>query len=317
LDQAEPKTVDPKQLGLLIPEHIDLDFLSDLLSEPIRHFTWAHFDFTQGEVASHLQKGKVFQYQGGRFSEEEGQNHVELGILSPNDILEGSSSTLSPTFHEALVRRLYTKLQRGAIDGYYIYHPEDFLPHLGEPLFYETMGRLFESLEKLVREKILRRYGIKTWQGVRTTKQPLSLRQLVKQAELVAGSDHHHFRLIQVPMNLVMLEAFSRTTQEGQTVIEMAKEEQIELVAIDPLMGGMVSKLPSHVFEMMPPAPSKSLQALLFLLSCPDLHRVDITMTIPLEWQTLRLLLGLPLWDSEIWQKVFQNLALLSYHGAP
>src|SRR5207247_9258096 len=69
----------------------------------------------------------------------------------------------------------------------------------------------FEALEEAVRAGKIRRYGTATWNGYREDPSApgyLSLAELVGVARAVAGLDHH-FKVIQLPYNLAMPEAFT------------------------------------------------------------------------------------------------------------
>src|SRR5207249_11270702 len=75
-------------------------------------------------------------------------------------------------------------------------------------------------LERQVAAGRVGRYGVATWNGFRTrpdAREHLSLAELVREAEAVAGRGHH-FKVIQLPYNLAMHEAYASATQavEGE-----------------------------------------------------------------------------------------------------
>jgi aryl-alcohol dehydrogenase-like predicted oxidoreductase len=102
------------------------------------------------------------------------------------------------------------------IDVYFIHNPEE------ELLFFDrdvVMGRLREAfllMEELVSSGKLRYYGVATWNAFRISRgarQYISLQELVDLARSVAG-DTHHFKVIQLPYNMGMPEAYTLRNQE-------------------------------------------------------------------------------------------------------
>jgi hypothetical protein len=63
------------------------------------------------------------------------------------------------------------------------------------------------------------------------------LPELAEAPRQIAG-DQHHFRFIQLPFNLAMLEALTRPVEGGATVLEDAAQSGITVVASASLMQG-------------------------------------------------------------------------------
>src|SRR5207253_238745 len=82
--------------------------------------------------------------------------------------------------------------------------------------FNTRLLRAFEALESAVAAGKIRFYGTATWNGYRnepSTTDYLSLAEVTGLAAK-AGGDHHHFKAIQLPLNLGMTEALSMSNQK-------------------------------------------------------------------------------------------------------
>ncbi len=97
------------------------------------------------------------------------------------------------------------------LDIYYLHNPETQLGEVDRALFLRRIRETFVWLERAVAEEKIRHYGTATWNGYRQpsgAQDYLSLSELAAVAREVAG-DRHHFRVIQLPFNLAMTEAFN------------------------------------------------------------------------------------------------------------
>jgi aryl-alcohol dehydrogenase-like predicted oxidoreductase len=136
------------------------------------------------------------------------------GILSVDDLVDGCHA-LTPKYlaHQLDVSREALGLE--TLDLFHLHNPEQQLPHLGPEAFYAMIGRAFEACEGFVGAGKIRAYGVATWNGFRVPPGQaghLSLARLLEAATAAGGHDHH-FRWIQLPLNLAMPEAFLAPTQ--------------------------------------------------------------------------------------------------------
>lgn len=78
-------------------------------------------------------------------------------------------------------------------------------------MFFDRLTKAFEFLEEQVEKGKIQNYGIASYSCFRVKptedKMHLSLEKVYRLAEKVGGSDHH-FTYVQVPMNVMMPEAF-------------------------------------------------------------------------------------------------------------
>ena len=136
------------------------------------------------------------------------------GILSPEDLVDGCHA-LTPRYlaHQLEVSRAALGLE--TVDLFHLHNPEQQLAHLGPEGFYAMITRAFEACEGFVATGKIRAYGVATWNGFRVPPGQdghLSLARLLAAANS-AGGQSHHFRWIQLPLNLAMPEAYLSPTQ--------------------------------------------------------------------------------------------------------
>ena len=152
-------------------------------------------------------------------------------------------------------------------------------------------------------------YGTATWNGYRVDPgQPgyLSLAELVGAARDVGGSDHH-FKVIQLPYNLALPEAFTRANQsvDGEVVptLEAARRLGIYVMASASVYQGQLTHdLPGVVAEYLPGLETDAQRALQFVRSTPGIGTALVGMkavahveenavvgrTAPLPWEQFK-----------------------------
>jgi aryl-alcohol dehydrogenase-like predicted oxidoreductase len=186
------------------------------------------------------------------------QTFVMPGIITPNDVV-ADCHCMAPAY-------LKHQLE------FQSHEPQAFLPGCllsaqsrnaaqSHPLpaeFMTQMRAAFEVLEDAASQGKLRMYGTATWDGYRArigSRGHLSLEALVGLAREVGGKDHH-FKVIQLPYNLGMLEALAEQTQtlngSKVSVLEAAKALDLYVMASASILQGQLSReLPSEVREAL------------------------------------------------------------------
>jgi len=173
---------------------------------------------------------------------------IKTGIVTADDLVEGSHC-MTPRWLEAMIDLSRANLGLDTIDIYYLHNPESQLAVLSRDEFNVRIRRAFELLERKVAERRIRWYGTATWNGFRVApKDPgyLSLIDLVKIASEVGGKDHH-FRMIQLPYNLAMPEAFTAKNQKlpdgsAGSTLAAADATDIAVCASASLMQGRLTR---------------------------------------------------------------------------
>ena len=172
---------------------------------------------------------------------------------------------------------------------YYLHNPEQQLDYVQPARFRTLIRRAFTLLEEHVTRGDIRCYGCATWNGLRITPETrghLDLSELVSIARDVGG-DGHHFRVVQLPINLAMSEAIRTPTQKlgGRrtvSVLQAAAELNISVVASASLMQSrLVSDLPVAVRESFPALTTDAQRALAFVRTLPGVTSALVGMRRP------------------------------------
>ena len=201
---------------------------------------------------------------------------VDPGIVAPEDIV-GGGHALSPSFIAHQIKASQANLGLRTLDVYYLHNPEQQLDSVQPARLRTILRRAFALLEERVESVDIGCYGCATWNGLRTppdTRGHLDLSELVGIARDVGG-DNHHFRVVQLPINLAMSEAIRVPTQRlgGRRVVpplQATAELGISVVASASLMQSrLTSELPGAVRDTFPSLTTDAQRALAFVRSLP------------------------------------------------
>jgi aryl-alcohol dehydrogenase-like predicted oxidoreductase len=243
------------------------------------------------------------------------KHYLDQGVISKQDVVD-DCHCIAPAFIQDQIDKSLHNLKLETIDLYYLHNPEVQLFEISDIQFEERMLEAFLLLEENVRAGKIRNYGLATWNGFRqkaNTKGLLQLHKLVDIALKIAGSDHH-FKAVQLPYNLVMLEGAKMANQEldeeFHTFFHTASQLGMELFISSPLMQQKVLHLPNRVFEQLPVEQTRQLQALQFVCSTPAVTSALVGMKHPSHVQENLHLLLRPNWKDDEWQAVKSFLHL-------
>jgi aryl-alcohol dehydrogenase-like predicted oxidoreductase len=201
---------------------------------------------------------------------------VDPGIVSAEDV-GGGGHSLSPSFLAHQIQSSQANLGVRTLDVYYLHNPEQQLDYVQPARFRTMLRRAFALLEERVASGDIGCYGCATWNGMRT---PPDARGHLDITELVAiardvGGDDHHFRVVQVPVNLAMSEAVRAPTQKlgGRRVVPLlqaAAELGISVVASATLMQSrLTTGLPTALRETFPSLTTDAQRAIAFVRALP------------------------------------------------
>jgi aryl-alcohol dehydrogenase-like predicted oxidoreductase len=213
------------------------------------------------------------------------QTYVRTGILQPEDVV-GGGHVMTPSWLDDQLGRSLRNLGVAAVDVYYVHNPETQLASgVGRLPFLERVRAAFELLEAKAAAGRIGCYGVATWNGFRVppdAREHLSLAELVTAAEAVAGAAHH-FRVIQLPYNLAMPEAYATATQvvDGTrcTVVEAAERLGIAIVASASILQGQLAhRLPQTLADALPGLEAHAQRALQFVRSTPGITAALVGM---------------------------------------
>jgi aryl-alcohol dehydrogenase-like predicted oxidoreductase len=205
------------------------------------------------------------------------REYFDSGVLAPGDLVAGGHA-ITPRFIDDQLHRSMRNLGVQAIDCFYLHNPEQQLSSVTPRELYDRIRLAFEALESFVSQGTIGVYGVATWSALRLpagSAGHLSLYELAAAATQVAGSGHH-FRMVQLPVNLSMSEAVRVSTQRDPRgrlvhVVDAAAELGIDLVVSAPLLQGQLTQnLPDSVRELFP-GNTDAQRALAFARSLPVL----------------------------------------------
>ena len=212
--------------------------------------------------------------------------YVETGIIKPGDVAKGAHC-MTPRYLRDQIDRSRANLGLETLDVYYVHNPETQLGEVDRAEFMSRVRSAFGALEEAVSAGHTGHYGTATWTGYRVDPADpgyLPLAELVATARDVGGADHH-FKVIQLPYNLGMTEAFTRANQRVKDrvipVLEAARELGVSVVASASLHQGQLIRLPPVMTEYIPGFTTDAQRALQFVRSTPGIGTALVGMKTP------------------------------------
>ncbi|HZE27106.1 MAG TPA: aldo/keto reductase [Terriglobales bacterium] len=185
------------------------------------------------------------------------REYIETGILDPKE-LSGGMHSIAPHYLENQIERSRRNLGLETIDLFYLHNPESQLADSSPAVFRERLKRAFEMLERTVKAGALRYYGMATWNAFRVPDGSRDYISLPAAADLAreVGGPGHHFRFIQLPLNLAMPEAFGLANQtlgkKNVSVLTAAGQLGIAMVGSATLYQGRLTRgLPGSIQQTL------------------------------------------------------------------
>ena len=205
------------------------------------------------------------------------QNFVHPGIIGSADVVAGSHC-MTPRYLEHQIDQSLRNLGVNTIEIFYIHNPETQLSEIEHDEFYKRLRLAFGFLEGAVSSGKIRMYGTATWNAYRVAPGSadfMSIENVVQCARDVAG-DNHHFRVVQLPYNLAMTEAFSLANQtlNGKllTMLDASGELGLTVMASASLCQNRLSRNQRmFLSEHMPGLSTDSQRAIQFVRSTPGI----------------------------------------------
>jgi aryl-alcohol dehydrogenase-like predicted oxidoreductase len=231
-------------------------------------------------------KGGFIPYDGAPPRDAEAyvqKTFVMPGIFSPADVV-ADCHCMTPAYLRHQIDASRANLELACLDVYYLHNPETQLGQVSRLEFMARMRAAFAVLEEAVTLGKLRLYGTATWEGYRVpskAKGHLSLEALVRLAEDVGGKDHH-FKVIQLPYNLGMLEALVEKTQDlngaAASLLEAARALGIYVMISAPILQGkLAGGLPAELQQALGDG-TDAQRSLQFVRSTPGIGTALIGM---------------------------------------
>ncbi|MGQ0792650.1 MAG: aldo/keto reductase [Deltaproteobacteria bacterium] len=213
------------------------------------------------------------------------ENFFEPQIITPDELVS-RSHCIAPKYLENQLEQSLANLGLDGVDIYYIHNPEEQFQGVSREEFLKRIRAAFEMLERKVSEGKIKMYGTATWSGYRQgllANDGLSLEEIT-QAAREAGGANHHFKVIQLPLNLAMPEALVIKNQminrEAVSAIEAAAKFEISVVASSSILQSRLAKeLPKFIGEYLKGLKTDAQRAIQFTRSTPGIASALVGMS--------------------------------------
>lgn len=209
---------------------------------------------------------------------------VHPGIAQPEEIVAGCHC-MTPRYLAHQLDRSLSNLGLACLDAYYLHNPETQLQEVSREEFLKRIRAAFAFLEEAADQGKIRMYGTATWDGYRNNPQSrdhLMLEEIIQTARDIAGS-RHRFRIIQLPYNLGMPEAYNERTQRmneaWETTLVAAEEFGLYVMSSASILQGQLSRgLPEALATALPGLQTDAQRALQFVRSTPGMGTALVGM---------------------------------------
>lgn len=213
------------------------------------------------------------------------ETFVRTGVAVLADIA-GGSHCMTPKYLAHQIDQSLGNMNLAVVDVYYIHNPESQLGAVSPAEFETRLRAAFEQLERSVADGKIKNYGVATWNGFRVAPEERGFHSLERMVELAreTGGDRHHFRFIQLPVNLAMPEALTLSNQTFQgapvSVLEAARALEVTVVASASILQGKVARgLSDDIREPLGSLASDALTAIQFARSTPGITTALVGMS--------------------------------------
>lgn len=182
------------------------------------------------------------------------------------------------------------------LDAFLIDQPEVHISDIGKDQLNKKLEQVFIVLEQAVKDGKLRAYGISTYDGFRVETDHRLFQSITsmqghaeKAARFVQQRDDvkHHFKVIQLPFNQVMLEGFTRfshATGQGNigSTIQAAFQLKVYVMASHTMLKGHLARQSTDIVQQaMPQLKNNAQRALQFNRSTPGLGTSLVGVSTP------------------------------------
>ncbi len=214
------------------------------------------------------------------------ETYLDQGVCSLEEVTAGCHC-MSPTYLQNQLQRSLENLGLSTVDIYYLHNPETQLSEIGSQEFLDRLRAAFEVLEEAVSNGQIGLYGTATWDAYRVTESDngyLSLFTVYEVARQVAG-DGHHFRVVQLPYNLAMIEALLASNQirpsrqgRGSLLQSASDYDLVVMTSASILQGKLAQSLPSAVADCLNGLRTDAQRSIQFARSSPGVTTALVGM---------------------------------------
>ena len=215
------------------------------------------------------------------------ESFLASGLAPAAEIAQGSHC-MAPEYLRDQIGRSRRNLDLETIDLYYLHNIETQLSAVDRAAFRERLTRAIETLEEACGKDEIAAWGLATWDGLRVPPEHpehLSMADVLVLAESVAGKQHH-FRAVQLPVNLAMAHGVAYRSQlvedERRPALEAARSLGLAVFGSASLLQGRLSgDLAEEVVECFPTLRTSAQRALQFSRSSPGMTTALVGVSSP------------------------------------
>ncbi len=208
--------------------------------------------------------------------------------LAPEDEIAQSCHCMAPSYLRDQIDRSRANLGLETIDLYYLHNIETQRPAVDRDTFRSRLVRAIETLEEAAGQGKIAAWGLATWDGLRVPPEHpehLAIEDTLSLATEVSGAGHH-FRGIQLPVNLGMAHALVYRSQAagGKRVPALEAARHFGLAAFGSaslLQGRLSAELPEEIAEAFPEEATSARRGLQFARSAPGLTAALVGVSSP------------------------------------
>ena len=198
---------------------------------------------------------------------------IAEGIVNEEETYQ--SHNLSTKYVEYEMEKTVYTFRDLTLDTVFLHNPESQLHIKSRDAVLNLIKGGFKCLEAYVHQGKIKGYGIATWSAFEKENELgyFTVQDFLNVAEEIGGR-HHHFRAIQLPINLVHLLPILEAGEKNGPLWE-APHNNLEVHVSSPLFGGEARKVIStELAKIIHPELSLAQAALLFARSHPSVSRL-------------------------------------------
>lgn len=233
---------------------------------------------------------------------------VAQGLGRREDLAKGVH-LLSPEYIHYQIELSRSLIGVETLDAFVIDQPEVHIGEIGKERTNQKLEAVFEVLERAVRDRKIRAYGISTFEGFRVETDAKMFQSLTsmkglaeRAAQTVTGDEFARdaFKLAMLPFNQVMLEGFTRfntATGQGNVASPLQAAHQLEIFMIGShtlLKGHLARASTDIVAQQLASLPNDAQRALQFNRSTPGLGVSLVGLSTPEHLDDLLAVAALP-----------------------
>ena len=269
-----------------------------------------------------MSKGGFVNFSGAAPADPKAYVQAEIidrGLASAEDC--AGFHVLSRPYIRAQIDLSRKALGVETLDAFLVDQPEVHIPVFGKAALIRKLGEIFVELEPAVKAGAINFYGVSSFHAFRVPTDDasfISLASLIALAEKAAkettGHERdHHFALLELPFNAVMLDGFSRFNQitgEGSeaSTLQAALQLKLYTVASHGLFKGHLAHHAVDILtQAMPRLANNAQRALQFNRSTPGLGTTLVGMSTPAHLDDVLAVARSPLLSHQAYMALYDR----------